>query len=79
MCATDTPLGIALRTLGYSPRLLNALNGLVYFLIIGGPRGDNLMVGSLKKKLRKTGSGTLLRNNLSLHLSLYPVYVDIPW
>ena len=45
--ATDTPLGIALKTLGYIPRLLNALNGLVYFLIIGDPRGDNLMVGSI--------------------------------
>ena len=51
MCATNTPLGIALRTLGYIPRLLNALNGLVYFLIIGDPRGDNLMVGTIFRKL----------------------------
>ena len=41
MCATDTPLGMALKTLGYIPRLLNALSGLVYFLIIGDLRGDN--------------------------------------
>ena len=39
-----------LETLGYIPRLLNALNGLVYFLIIGDPRGDNLMVGSMSLK-----------------------------
>ena len=50
MCATDTPLGIALKTLGYIPCLLNALNGLVYFLIIGDPRGNNLMVGSISRK-----------------------------
>ena len=31
--------------------LLNALNGLVYFLIIGDLRGDNLMVGSIFRKL----------------------------
>ena len=40
-----------LETLGYIPRLLNALNGLVYFLIIDDPRGDNLMVGSMFWKL----------------------------
>ena len=51
MCAKGTPLGIALKTLGYIPRHLNALNGLVYFLIIGDPRGDNLMVGSISPKL----------------------------
>ena len=39
-------LALHLETLGYIPRLLNALNGLVYFLIIGDPRGYNLMVGS---------------------------------
>ena len=47
-------LAMHLETLGYSPRLLNALNmlnGLVYFLIIGDPRGDNLMVGSIFRKL----------------------------
>ena len=31
-----------LETLGYISRLLKALNGLVYFLIIGDPRRDNL-------------------------------------
>ena len=30
---------------------LNALNGLVHFLIIGDPRGDNLIVGSISRKL----------------------------
>ena len=40
-----------LETLVYIPRLLNTLNGLVYFLIIGDPRGDNLMVGSISRKL----------------------------
>ena len=44
-------LALHLETLGYIPRLLNALNGLVYFLIIGDPRGDNLMVGSISRKL----------------------------
>ena len=34
-------LALHLETLGYIPRLLNALNGLVYFLIIGDPKGDN--------------------------------------
>ena len=49
-------LALHLETLGYIPRLLNALNGLVYFLIIGDPRGDNLMVGSISQKLL-TGLG----------------------
>ena len=44
-------LALHLETLGYIPRLLNALNGLVYFLLIGDPRGDNLMVGSISRKL----------------------------
>ena len=44
-------LALHLETLGYFPRLLNALNGLVYFLIIGDPREDNLMVGSISRKL----------------------------
>ena len=40
-CAQQTHLlALHLETLGYIPRLLNALNGLVYFLIIGDPRGD---------------------------------------
>ena len=51
-CAQQTHLlALHLETLGYIPRLLNALNGLVYFLIIGDPRGDNLMVGSISRKL----------------------------
>ena len=40
-------LVLLLETLGYIPRLFNALNGLVYLLIIGDPRGDSLMVGSI--------------------------------
>ena len=51
MCATDTPLGIALRNIRIHSTFLNALNGLVYFLIIGDPRGDNIMVGSISQKL----------------------------
>ena len=43
-------LALHLETLGYIPRLLNALNGLVYFLIIGDPRGQTLMVGSISRK-----------------------------
>ena len=48
-------LALHLETLGYIPRLLNALNGLVYFLIIGDPRGDNLMVGSISRKCKLMG------------------------
>ena len=44
-------LALNLETLGYILRLLNALNGLVYFLIIGDLRGDDLMVGSISRKL----------------------------
>ena len=37
-CVQQTHLlALHLETLGYIPRLLNALNGLVYFLIIGDP------------------------------------------
>ena len=43
-------LALHLETLGYIPRLLNALNGLVYFLMIGDTRGDNLLVGSISGK-----------------------------
>ena len=43
-------LALHLETLGYILRLLNALNGLVYFLIIGDPRGDNIIVGSISLK-----------------------------
>ena len=51
-CVQQTHLwALHLETLGYIPRLLNALNGLVYFLIIGDPRGDNLTVGSISRKL----------------------------
>ena len=51
MYATDTPLGIALRNIRIHSASLNALNGLIYFLIIGDPRGDNLLVGSISRKL----------------------------
>ena len=51
-CVQQTHLlALHLETLGYIPRLLNALNGLVYFLIIGDTGGDNLMVGSISQKL----------------------------
>ena len=41
-CVQQTHLlALHLETLVYIPRLLNALNGLVYFLIISDPRGDN--------------------------------------
>ena len=44
-------LELYLETLGYMPRLFNALNGLVYFLIIGDPRGGNLMAGRIFRKV----------------------------
>ena len=44
-------LALHLETLGYTSCLLNALNGLLYFLIIGDLRGDNLMVGIKFPKL----------------------------
>ena len=52
-CVQPTHLLTSLHqeTLGYILRHLNALNGLVYFLIIGDPRGDNQMVGSTSRKL----------------------------
>ena len=41
-CVQQTHLlALRLETLGYIPRLLNAFNGFVYFLIMGDPRGDN--------------------------------------
>ena len=46
-------LALHLGTLGYISRFLNALNGLIYFLIIGDPRGDNLMVESISQNLLK--------------------------
>ena len=70
-------LALHLETLGYIPRLLNALNGLVYFLIIGNPRGDNLMVGSISRKLFselgiRTGDAEckLIRDNVITLFSL---------
>ena len=59
-CVQQTHLlALHLETLGYILRLLNALNGLVCFLIIGDPRGDNLMVGSISPKLlTELGIGT---------------------
>ena len=51
-CVQQTHLlALHLETLGYIPRFLNSLNGLVYFLILGDPRGDNLMVGSISRKI----------------------------
>ena len=59
-CVQQTHLlALRLETLGHILRLLNALNGLVYSLIIGDPRGDNLMVGSIfRKLLTELGIGT---------------------
>ena len=54
-------LALHLETLGYIPRLLNALNGLVYFLIIGDPRGDNL--SSLELMILCFTDMPLLKNN----------------
>ena len=51
-CVQQTHLlALHLATLGHIPRLLNALNDLVYFLIIGDPRGDYQMVESISRKL----------------------------
>ena len=51
-CVRQTHLlALHLETLGYILRLLNALNCLVYFLIKGDPRGDNIMIGSISRKL----------------------------
>ena len=51
-CVQQTHLlALHLETLGYALLLLNELNGLVYFLIIGDPGRDNLMVGSISRKL----------------------------
>ena len=51
-CVQQTHLlALHLETLGYNMRLLNALNGLVYFLILGDQRGDTLMVGSISRNL----------------------------
>ena len=51
-CVQQTHLlALHLETIGYIPRLLNAFSGLVYFMMIGDPRRDNLMVGSISRKL----------------------------
>ena len=51
-CVQQTHLlALHLETLGCITRILNPLNGLVYFPIIGGPRGDNLMVACIYRKL----------------------------
>ena len=51
-CVQQTHLfALHLETLGYIPRLLNTLNGLVYFLTIGDQRRDILMVGGMFRKL----------------------------
>ena len=51
-CVQQTHLlALHLQTLGYIPRISNTFNGSVYFLIIGDPRGDNLMIGSIGQKL----------------------------
>ena len=51
-CVQQTHLlTLHLETIGHILRLLNALNGLVYSLIKGDPRGDNLMIGSSFRKL----------------------------
>ena len=64
-CVQQTHLlALHLETLGYIPWLLNALNVLVYFLIIGDPRGDNLMVGSISRKLVTFGIYHLWINNV---------------
>ena len=52
-------LALHLETLGYIPHFLNALYGLVFFLITGDQRGDNLMVGSIfRKSLTELGIRT---------------------
>ena len=51
-CVQQTHLlSLQLETLGYISHLLIALNGLVYFLILGDQRGDNFMIGSIFRKL----------------------------
>ena len=53
-CVQQTHLlALHLERLGYILRLLNALNHLVYFLMIGDLRGYNLMMGSMFGKLLK--------------------------
>ena len=63
------PMALHLETLGYIPRLLNALYGLVYFLIIGDLRLDNLIVGSIFRKV------LLIFECLSIFLDLRKIKV----
>ena len=49
------PLALHLENLGYIPRLLNSLNGFVYFLIIGDPTGDNLMPENCLQNMANRG------------------------
>ena len=74
-CVQQTHLlALHLETFGYIPHLLNALNGLVHFLIIGDPRGDNLMVGSMSQKLlTEQEIRTRLISMLSIAQKLYVV------
>ena len=51
MCATEKPLGIALRNIRIHSASFECIKWLIYFQIIGDPRGDNLMVGSIIPKL----------------------------
>ena len=76
-CAQQTHLlALHLETLGYIPRLLNALNGLVYFLIIGDPRGDNLMVGSMQAQWSLPVGFLLLRYSVLFTVeSLFLLYL----
>ena len=52
-------LALHLETLGYIPGRLNALNGLVYSLIIWDLRGDKIMVGSISKKIVNRATNTI--------------------
>ena len=51
MCATDTSLCIVLRNIRIHSASFECIKWFRYFLIIGDPRGDNLMVGSISRKL----------------------------
>ena len=85
-CAQQTHLlALHLETLGYIPRLLNALNGLVYFLIIGDPRGDNLLrnyIACLKMLFDKDSmikqhmDYTLSEGRMHLQLGLISLYMS---
>ena len=52
MCATDTPLGIALRNIRIHSASFECIKWFsIYFLIIGDQRGDDLMVGNISRIL----------------------------